>query len=124
MSTLPTSFEDELRIFVHAGIDPFQPLADQTDHTKLWIRHRFLHFTGALPKYVIHGHTPTALEGVSDRVPVIAENRCNLDTGAVFGGWLTAAFFNDEQAKPFHIIGVDKQGEVRIGSPSRSLAEN
>jgi serine/threonine protein phosphatase 1 len=119
MSHLPTSFEDELRIFVHAGIKPGQPLADQTDHTKLWIRGGFLHFTGAFPKYVVHGHTPTSLEGVSDGAPIVTENRCNIDTEAVFGGRLTAAFFNNEQAKPFHMIGVDGQGEVRRGLPSR-----
>ena len=35
MSSLPTSYEDELRIFVHAGIIPSQAFADQTDHTKM-----------------------------------------------------------------------------------------
>jgi serine/threonine protein phosphatase 1 len=61
MSRLPTSFEDELRIFVHAGIKLGQPLAGQTDHTKLWIRGGFLRFKGAFPKYEVHGHTPTSL---------------------------------------------------------------
>ena len=41
MSSLPTSYEDELRIFVHAGIKPGQPLADQTDDTKMWTRDEF-----------------------------------------------------------------------------------
>jgi len=33
VASLPTSYEDELRIFVHAGIKPNQPLAEQTDAT-------------------------------------------------------------------------------------------
>ena len=81
MSLLPTSYEDELRIFVHAGINPGQPLAEQTDDTRMWARDEFLRFPGAFPKYVVHGHTPTLL---LPRSPEVRENRCNLDTGACF----------------------------------------
>ncbi len=103
MSLLPTSYEDELRIFVHAGINPGQPLAEQTDDTRMWARDEFLRFPGAFPKYVVHGHTPTLL---LPRSPEVRENRCNLDTRACFGGAPSAAFFNDSEAKPFHTISV------------------
>ena len=83
MSSLPTSYEDELQIFVHAGIKPGQPLAEQTVATKMWARYEFLRFPGAFPKYVVHGHTPTLL---LPRSPEVRENRCDLDTGACFGG--------------------------------------
>ena len=106
MSSLPTSYEDELQIFVHAGIMPSQALADQTDHTKMWERDEFLYFPGAFPKYVVHGHTPTALFSLLPGSPEVRKNRCNLDTGACFGGTLSAAFFNDAEAKPFHTISV------------------
>jgi serine/threonine protein phosphatase 1 len=107
VASLPTSYEDELRIFVHAGIKPNQPLADQTDDIKLWTRDEFINFQGAFQKYVVHGHTPTFRRYSSDPgSPDVRENRCNLDTGACYGGTLSAAFFNDAEAKPFHTISV------------------
>jgi serine/threonine protein phosphatase 1 len=107
MASLPTSYEDELRMFVHAGIKPNQPLADQTDATKMWTRDEFINFQDAFPKYVVHGHTPTFRRYSSDPgSPDVRENRCNLDTGACYGGTLSAAFFNDAEAKPFHTISV------------------
>ena len=107
MASLPTSYEDELRIFVHAGIKPDQPLADQTDDTKMWTRDEFINFRGGFPKYVVHGHTPTFRRYSSDPgSPDVRGNRCNLDTGACYGGTLSAAFFNDAEAKPFHTISV------------------
>ena len=107
MSSLPTSYEDELRIFVHAGIKPNQPLAEQTDDTKMWTRDEFINFQGGFPKYVVHGHTPTYRRYSSDPgSPDVRENRSNLDTGACYGGTLSAAFFNDAEAKPFHTISV------------------
>jgi len=106
-SSLPTSYEDEMRIFVHAGIKPRQPLAEQTDHTKMWTRHKFLNFPDAFPKYVVHGHTPTLRLYPSRPIsPDVRDNRCNLDTGACYGGALSAAFFNDAEPKPFHTISV------------------
>jgi serine/threonine protein phosphatase 1 len=56
---LPTSHEDEVRYYVHAGIRPGVPLDQQTAETKLWIRDSFLRHRGTFPKYIVHGHTPT-----------------------------------------------------------------
>jgi serine/threonine protein phosphatase 1 len=107
MASLRTSYEDELRIFVHAGIKPDQPLAEQTDDTKMWTRDEFINFQDAFPKYVVHGHTPTFRRYSSDPgSPDVRGNRCNLDTGACYGGTLSAAFFNDAEAGPFQTISV------------------
>lgn len=106
MAALPTSYEDELRLFVHAGIVPALPLAAQTDQTKMWARDEFLDYRGAFPKYVVHGHTPTIRSASPSLSPEVLENRCNLDTGACYGGALSAAFFNDVDAKPFHTISI------------------
>src|SRR5208283_2564987 len=56
---LPTSHEDELRYYIHAGIRPGVPLDQQTAEAKLWIRDSFLRHRGPFPKYIVHGHTPT-----------------------------------------------------------------
>ncbi|MFC2950601.1 metallophosphoesterase family protein [Marinicaulis aureus] len=72
-------------LFVHAGLRPGAPLEDQTDADMLWIRKRF-HNASAdeRPDYVVvHGHTPT-------NKPVDAGWRIGVDTGAVYGGLLTA----------------------------------
>ena len=104
---LPTSYEDERRIFVHAGIMPKLPIAAQTDYTKMWVRDEFLNYFGAFPKYVVHGHTPTIHYSPRQRSPDVRENRCNIDTGACCGGALSAAFFNTLEVKPFHTISVE-----------------
>jgi serine/threonine protein phosphatase 1 len=105
MAALPTSYEDDLRIFVHAGLMPSRPLAEQDDQVKLWIRDKFLNYDGAFEKYVVHGHTPVQARGLEPR-PEITQTRCDLDTGACYGGTLSAAFFDERQAAPFHTISV------------------
>ena len=42
LAALPTSFEDTLRCYVHAGIRPDVRLSEQKDADKLWIRGLFL----------------------------------------------------------------------------------
>lgn len=70
--------------FVHAGIDPDRPLADQSIRELRWIRERFLdHRGGALEKMIVHGHTP------ADEVE-FRPHRIGIDTGAYATGRLTA----------------------------------
>lgn len=73
-------------LFVHAGIRPGVPLDAQEVDDLLWIREPFLCSTADHGAVVVHGHTP-------ERAPVIRPNRIGLDTGAVYGGKLTAAVF-------------------------------
>jgi serine/threonine protein phosphatase 1 len=70
-------------LFVHAGIRPGLPLADQTETDLIWIREPFLSHPDPHPWLVIHGHT--ALEA-----PCHHGNRVNIDSGAAYGGPLTA----------------------------------
>jgi serine/threonine protein phosphatase 1 len=88
---LPLRYDDGLRFFVHAGIDPYTPLDAQEEHDLLWIREPFLSSTRDYGRLIVHGHTPQTA-GVPDRRP----NRLNIDTAAVYGGALTAAIFTDE----------------------------
>jgi serine/threonine protein phosphatase 1 len=70
-------------LFVHAGVRPGVPLADQEDRDLMWIRYDFLESDVDFGKVVVHGHTP------SDR-PELRPNRIGIDTGVYYSGVLTA----------------------------------
>jgi len=72
--------------FCHAGVHPSYPLANQIENDLLWIRKGFLGWPEPFEKMIVHGHSVESLDK-----PVQKTNRINLDTGAVFGGKLTAA---------------------------------
>lgn len=71
-------------IFVHAGLRPGVPVANQDPQDMMWIRDRFLKDKSTFSKLVVHGHTPTAQ-------PELDHRRLGLDTGAYSTGVLTAA---------------------------------
>ncbi|MCC6826756.1 MAG: serine/threonine protein phosphatase [Novosphingobium sp.] len=75
--------------FVHAGIRPGIPLADQTRRDLLWIRSQFLDVPHSGDGLIVHGHTPG--EEVYG-----APGRLCLDTGAYMSGRLSAAVFAGE----------------------------
>ncbi|MBU3260685.1 metallophosphoesterase [Roseovarius sp. PS-C2] len=79
--------EDGL-LFVHAGIRPGVPLADQTAKDMMWIREPFLSHPDPFPWLVVHGHT--AIDA-----PRHCGNRVNLDGGAGWGRPLRPAVFED-----------------------------
>lgn len=81
---LPLFHETDGTVFVHAGIRPGRPLAEQTRHDLLWIRDDFLDHSGPFGRFVVHGHTPDP-DG-----PAILAHRANADTACVRGGPLTA----------------------------------
>lgn len=106
-ASLPVTFEDAHRLFVHAGIRPGVPLDRQRAEDMLWIRTPFLDHAGPFPKYIVHGHSPTAVLPNGSRSPEVLPHRCNLDTGAAHGGPLTAAIFGPDLALPLTTISVD-----------------
>ncbi len=101
LRSLPLSHDDGRRFFVHAGIDPDRPLSAQREHDMLWIREPFLSDRRDHGRLIVHGHTP-----VETQTPDQRTNRINLDTGAVFGGPLTAAMFADTSVNPVALIRV------------------
>jgi len=70
-------------LFVHAGVSPSRPLAEQGEEEFLWIRNEFLASQRACEFVVVHGHTPTT-------EPVNMRWRIGVDTGAYETGILTA----------------------------------
>jgi len=101
LRALPLSYDDGRRFFVHAGVDPVTPLDAQDDFDLLWIREPFLSSRRQLGRLVVHGHTPLATAA-----PDLRDNRLNLDTGAVFGGPLTAAAFSPAEPAPIAFLQV------------------
>jgi serine/threonine protein phosphatase 1 len=83
-------------LFVHAGIRPGVPLAEQTPHDLRWIRKPFLEHDGPLDHVVVHGHTV-------ERTPIVRHNRIGIDTGAVLGGELTCVCLEDDRMGFLHV---------------------
>lgn len=79
---LVNSYETQDVIFVHAGLRPGVPLAEQCKSDMLWIRRDFIGTDYDWGKTVVYGHTPHT-------EPLITETRLGLDTGCVYGGRLT-----------------------------------
>lgn len=77
-------------VFVHAGVRPGVPLADQTREDLLWIRAPFLSSSGDFGAVIVHGHTIR-------RTPEVRPNRIGIDTGAVMGGNLTCAVLEGDR---------------------------
>ena len=80
---LPTSFARGQVHFVHAGIRPGVALDLQTEDDLCWIRDGFLEDRRDYGPLIVHGHT---------HLPAATHygNRLNLDSGAAYGGPLTA----------------------------------
>lgn len=81
------SFEDQIVIgdyaFVHAGIKPGVPLAEQEPKHLRWIREGFVEDDSVHEKIIIYGHT------ISEQV-VEGPSRIGIDTGAYMSDCLTA----------------------------------
>ncbi len=101
----PLTFQEADRFFVHAGVEPDTPCAEQRDdeNTLLWIREKFLR---AEPKgsrrpfdrHIVHGHTPKWDGKPVWSMPELLSYRTNLDTGSYNTGVSGIGVF--ETARP------------------------
>ncbi len=89
LANRPLTLERDGKLFVHAGIRPGVPLADQNEDDLIWIRGGFLDYTDPHPWLVVHGHT--ALDQ-----PEHFGNRIDLDGGAGYGRPLYPAVFEGD----------------------------
>lgn len=86
LATLPTMIETENHVFVHAGCNPRYALSEQPDEVLLWTRNweRDDHDFG---KHIVYGHN-------AKEDTVLRPFSSGLDTGACYGGPLTAGVFD------------------------------
>jgi len=82
--TLPLWLETDTALLVHAGMRPGVSMEEQKAEDLLWLRTFSTVETEARHgKRILHGHSPAP-------VPLVLEDRINLDTGCCYGGHLTA----------------------------------
>lgn len=95
LNSLVLCHETEDYIFVHAGLRPGIPLAEQAPEDMMWIREPFISTRNDFGKTVVFGHTPFP-------EPFIETDKIGIDTGAVYGNRLTCVrlpdmtFFRDK----------------------------
>ncbi|EGF90858.1 serine/threonine protein phosphatase 1 [Asticcacaulis biprosthecium C19] len=92
LRSLPVSFQDGDYLFVHAGVDPDRPLAEQGPETFMYIRGRFQQAEQACEYVVVHGHTPE--DPVTD-----LRWRIGVDSGVYKVGVLTAVRLRGDNRK-------------------------
>ncbi|NWH09605.1 MAG: serine/threonine protein phosphatase [Alphaproteobacteria bacterium] len=101
LEELPLTHYAGRYLFVHAGIVPGRALERQQAKDLLWIRDAFLRDRRDHGFVVVHGHTP-----IETGLPELRANRINLDTGAAYGGPLTAVMLDPASDEPPQFLQV------------------
>lgn len=110
IDNLPIYFEDEHRIFVHAGV-PHDKLVNETKRQTLqWMLNKgdikgycsdlYDDLPNISGKHVVHGHHQSADH------PLLLPHRTNLDSFAWYTGKLAIGVFDDTQAQPIKVLEV------------------
>ena len=114
LAGLPTLYETERLIFVHAGIRPGVPLAEQDETDLLWIRAEFHDDTRDHGKLVVHGHTP--VKSVTHY-----GNRLNIDTGAGYGRPISAVVIEGRKVWQLTEKGRDRVKPPKAPKPGKPV---
>lgn len=96
--SLPFYHKEGGFVFVHAGIDANKPLCKQDEFYMVWAREEYLFNTDKYGYKVISGHTPTMFYGFEEPLELASGNYL-IDTGAVYGGKLTACIIDNNKIK-------------------------
>lgn len=116
MQNMPTFHDDGKRLFVHAGVNPWKPLREQTDRDFVHSRKHFLENIHQLDRLVIHGHTPSKSKEIE-----YYQWRINLDTAVFKTGRMPAVVFEAHDAEPRFFIGtMDGMEVVKVPMVTRS----
>lgn len=108
LSELPLYYQDDQRIFVHAGVPFDQALEDAKSETLQWMLYPgdvdhgdaefhadHAHVSG---KHIVHGHHQSATH------PLLKQHRTNLDSFAWSTGRLAIGVFNTSQPGPIRTM--------------------
>lgn len=99
-------------LFVHAGIRPGTPIEAQRPEDLHWIRDPFLRSKAEHGAIVVHGHTP--VEQAEFR-----SNRIGIDTGACYGGVLTALVLDGDDR---WMLQAGPRDATRVVAPGDRVA--
>lgn len=119
LKSLKLFYETESHFFVHAGVPlkkklrDLDPVVDR--ETFLWTRGPFLSTDENWGKIVVHGHTPQA-------DPERRPNRINVDTGCVFGGFLTAYDVTNDRFISIEKIPYEETSTPMLTEPGLRIA--
>ena len=102
INSLPLAHQLAGSVFVHAGVRPGVALEAQLETDLIWIREPFLSSTESHGPLVVHGHT--TIDAATHYT-----NRLNLDSGAAYGGPLSAVVIEGREA-----FLLTKTGRARI----------
>jgi serine/threonine protein phosphatase 1 len=92
LRSLRLAHEEGDYLFVHAGVRPGRPLAEQNGEDLMWIRGPFLGASAPFGRFVVHGHTITSQ-------PEVRTNRIGIDTGAFFSDVLTCLVLEGDRRR-------------------------
>ncbi|MBB3108294.1 serine/threonine protein phosphatase 1 [Paenibacillus phyllosphaerae] len=113
LEQLPYYVELEHYLFVHAGIRPGVPLAQQREDDMIGIRSEFWSRPAAEPYTIVFGHTPTHRIGASPGELWLQEKRLGIDTGAKHGLRLTLVELTERKAYSCSTNPKNRYGDVR-----------
>lgn len=85
LRSLPLYWHDDKYLFVHGGLRPKIALNRQSPQDLLTIREQFYNSNYRFSHQVVFGHTPF-------KRPLIKNNCLGIDTGAVYGQYLTSVW--------------------------------
>jgi serine/threonine protein phosphatase 1 len=100
LKSLPEVYQDEHRIYVHAGFDHSTSTSEQSEETLLWSTYPDEFDEPFNARHIVHGH-------LQYNEPLLLTNRTCLDTGAFKSDILHIGVFEDATAGgPINIMEI------------------